>query len=261
VPVRGRCSKFRQEQQSCNAYFAALVPGKQVAGAAAAADEASEPGTTYESSAGITEHLPPTDTPDQQQQQQHGKKHHQHDSWPDHLLASAHRRNLLTHTHPAAAAAAAGKGSGAGVFSGSTPSRRHSQQQQQGLEDGFLTQAGSWLSHSLHGLTPQYVVSERDGRPPARPLLCGPGLVCTGDVEPMPNTCVKVCVEHSVAACLYCCCGTLTPTITHTQTCPAEQGVQCPHTSQSVSKVYLGCVCAVVALLAAFKTAACSRGC
>jgi hypothetical protein len=25
-----------------------------------------------------------------------------------------------------------------------------------------------------------------------RPLLCGPGLVCTGNVQPMPNTCVKV---------------------------------------------------------------------
>ena len=29
------------------------------------------------------------------------------------------------------------------------------------------------------------------GRPPKRPLLCAPGLVCTGDTPPVPHTCVK----------------------------------------------------------------------
>lgn len=41
-------------------------------------------------------------------------------------------------------------------------------------------------------LVPHYVVDESHGRPPVRPQLCGPGLVCTGDVEPLPHTCVKV---------------------------------------------------------------------
>lgn len=36
-----------------------------------------------------------------------------------------------------------------------------------------------------------YVVDPKTGAPPARPLLCGPGLVCTADSEPIPNTCVK----------------------------------------------------------------------
>ena len=40
-------------------------------------------------------------------------------------------------------------------------------------------------------LSPQYAASTRDGRPPLRPLLCGPGLHCTGDAPPTPNTCVK----------------------------------------------------------------------
>jgi hypothetical protein len=39
---------------------------------------------------------------------------------------------------------------------------------------------------------PHFVVDVEHGRPPVRPLLCGPGLVCTGDVNPMPNTCVKI---------------------------------------------------------------------
>eukprot|EP00884_Botryococcus_braunii_P013073 jgi/Botrbrau1/21767/Bobra.43_1s0157.1 len=38
---------------------------------------------------------------------------------------------------------------------------------------------------------PQYFVNPKTGRPPARPLVCGPGLVCTGEVEPIPYTCVK----------------------------------------------------------------------
>ena len=40
-------------------------------------------------------------------------------------------------------------------------------------------------------LRPQFAASTRDGRPPLRPLLCGPGLHCTGDAQPTPNTCVK----------------------------------------------------------------------
>ena len=64
-------------------------------------------------------------------------------------------------------------------------------------------------------LNPQYVVDAHSGRPPQRPLLCGPGLVCTGDVEPMPNTCVKIrppntCYQVrrglAMGACYYFCC-------------------------------------------------------
>jgi hypothetical protein len=42
--------------------------------------------------------------------------------------------------------------------------------------------------NSLYG--PEYAVKE-SGRPFTRPLRCGPGLICTGDVEPTPYTCVK----------------------------------------------------------------------
>lgn len=37
----------------------------------------------------------------------------------------------------------------------------------------------------------QYVVDPDTGRPPVRPMVCGPGLVCTGETEPTPYTCVK----------------------------------------------------------------------
>jgi hypothetical protein len=40
-------------------------------------------------------------------------------------------------------------------------------------------------------LGPTYHVSPVDGRPPARELVCAPGLVCTGDTHPLPHTCVK----------------------------------------------------------------------
>lgn len=40
-------------------------------------------------------------------------------------------------------------------------------------------------------LDPQYPVDPVTGRPPRRPMLCAPGLVCTGDTEPVPYTCVK----------------------------------------------------------------------
>lgn len=40
-------------------------------------------------------------------------------------------------------------------------------------------------------LGPQYAVEADSGRPPKRPLLCAPGLACTGDVGPVPHTCVK----------------------------------------------------------------------
>jgi hypothetical protein len=123
----------------------------------------------------------------QQEQQQQQEQEQKHGSWAGDFLASAHRRHLLTHADIAAAASG---GAGAGLFSWSGLS--HGQQQQQGGAEERADMSGTWASHSLQGLTPQYVVSEKDGRPPARPLLCSPGLVCTGDVEPMPNTCVKV---------------------------------------------------------------------
>ena len=37
-----------------------------------------------------------------------------------------------------------------------------------------------------------YVVDNQSGAPPTRPLLCGPGLVCTGETGPVKQTCVKV---------------------------------------------------------------------
>jgi hypothetical protein len=55
------------------------------------------------------------------------------------------------------------------------------------------------------GLSPQYVVEPATGRPPSRPLLCAPGLVCTGATEPVLFTCVKarpadVCYQVAEAA-------------------------------------------------------------
>lgn len=38
---------------------------------------------------------------------------------------------------------------------------------------------------------PHYAVDPGTGSPPARPLLCAPGLVCTGEVQPVPHTCVR----------------------------------------------------------------------
>jgi hypothetical protein len=196
VPVRGRCSKFRNEQQSCNAYFAALVPGKHVAGVTTpdeSSEEYSNDSNESNESSDITEHLPSSENSPEQQQQQQQQEQHQ-DSRVGDLLASAHRRHLLTNAD-IAAGAAAGVGAGTGLFSWAGLTHRQQQQQQQqqqGLEKGHHAAPGGWASHSLQGLTPQYVVSGKDGRPPARPLLCSPGLVCTGDVEPMPNTCVKV---------------------------------------------------------------------
>jgi len=36
-----------------------------------------------------------------------------------------------------------------------------------------------------------YVAGLHDARPPRRPMVCGPGLVCTGEVDPVQYTCVK----------------------------------------------------------------------
>lgn len=159
---------------------------------AAVVDESSDESDSeaYESS-GISEHLASSGISEPSPEQQQEQEQH-HSSLTGDLLASAHRRHLLTHADIAAAAAGgAAAGASAGLFSWPTLSHKQHQQQQPGSQDG-LPLAGDWSSHSLQGLTPQYVVSGKDGRPPARPLLCTPGLVCTGDVEPMPNTCVKV---------------------------------------------------------------------
>jgi hypothetical protein len=65
------------------------------------------------------------------------------------------------------------------------------------------------------GITPHYAVDSQRGHPPTRPLLCAPGLVCTGDVEPVPHTCVKarppdVCYQAGAAAlCCPCLLGLL----------------------------------------------------
>lgn len=40
-------------------------------------------------------------------------------------------------------------------------------------------------------LGPSYHASPANGAPPARELVCAPGLVCTGDMPPLPHTCVK----------------------------------------------------------------------
>jgi hypothetical protein len=37
---------------------------------------------------------------------------------------------------------------------------------------------------------PHYAVDPDKGAPPSRPLMCAPGLVCTGDVQPVPHTCI-----------------------------------------------------------------------
>ena len=44
------------------------------------------------------------------------------------------------------------------------------------------------INHAMFG--PEYAVRP-NGKPFSRPLRCRPDLVCTGDVEPLPHTCVK----------------------------------------------------------------------
>ena len=47
----------------------------------------------------------------------------------------------------------------------------------------------AFSSAAAAAFAPQYVIGT-DGRPP-RPLVCGPGLACTGDFGPLPHTCVR----------------------------------------------------------------------
>uniref|UniRef100_A0A383W1N7 Sulfhydryl oxidase n=1 Tax=Tetradesmus obliquus TaxID=3088 RepID=A0A383W1N7_TETOB len=148
--VRGRCSKYRREQQSCNAYFAAIVPSlppsrlKQHSRTASSSSSSST--ADMEANGGV--------------------KH----SGVGSDLANVRWRSLLS---PLEAFHAPGSSSISHTNSG------HS-------TEAVLGSSG------FNQLLPHYAVSEEDGRPPMRPMLCGPGLVCTGDVQPMPNTCVKV---------------------------------------------------------------------
>jgi hypothetical protein len=139
--VRGRCSKYRKKQQSCNAYFAAIVPS-----------------------------LPPD------RLKQHTRKHnsstahaalHHHGGGIGSNFATAHKWALLSplDAFHAPSSSSSSSSSSSNAFGAAS---------------------------SFDQLLPHYVVSEVDGRPPVRPMLCGPGLVCTGDVQPTPYTCVKV---------------------------------------------------------------------
>ena len=47
---------------------------------------------------------------------------------------------------------------------------------------------------------------DENGSVMIRPLLCAPDLVCTGDVEPVPNTCVK---RRPANTCYQVCIGAL----------------------------------------------------
>jgi hypothetical protein len=143
--VRGRCSKYRKEQQSCNAYFAAAVPSLAPTGSSLKQHTRKHSSSSSSTAQSALHHL---------------------GEGSGGNSATAHKRSLLSPLD---------------AFHAPISSSSSSSSSNTVLEGSHLDQ-----------LAPQYVVSDVDGRPPVRPMLCGPGLVCTGDVQPTPYTCVKV---------------------------------------------------------------------
>eukprot|EP00879_Flechtneria_rotunda_P016272 GHRR01017025.1.p1 GENE.GHRR01017025.1~~GHRR01017025.1.p1 ORF type:complete len:343 (+),score=87.96 GHRR01017025.1:947-1975(+) len=150
--VRGRCSTFRQEQQSCNAYFAAANPDSSAFRLGDAVETA--------------------------QPKQRVKSINSAAEWQSNIN-TRHKRSLLAPVNSYHTIAAVGQ-SGANQAASSQAGGGAVQAAADEPAPGFQSQ-----------LWPHYVVDD-DGRPPVRPQLCAPGLACTGDLEPTPNTCVKV---------------------------------------------------------------------
>jgi hypothetical protein len=156
LPVRGRCVPFRKAQQSCNAFFAPVL----------------RPLGTHRDL-----HTAPNPT-----------------GAPGQHAAAANRRQLLVASYHVGGTPKAGTNNPAAACREVQAHARHAQQDaaaeeaaRSEFEPGMQQlQAGLGLD-----LWPQYAVDVESGRPPTRPLLCGPGLVCTGESEPLPHTCVK----------------------------------------------------------------------